>query len=63
MNRPGPLSLRMPEAYAENKINLEEAKQSLYYDYTKESYGTVIYQEQIQQLMATIIIIVPKQAR
>lgn len=54
MNRPGPLSLRMPEAYAENKINLEEAKQSLYYDYTKESYGTVIYQEQIQQICVNI---------
>lgn len=54
MNRPGPLSLHMPEAYAENKINIEEAKQSLYYDYTKESYGTVIYQEQIQQICVNI---------
>ena len=54
MNRPGPLSLRMPEAYAENKMNLESAKQSLYYDYTKESYGTVIYQEQIQQICVNI---------
>lgn len=54
MNRPGPLSLKMPEAYAENKMNLEEAKQSLYYDYTKESYGTVIYQEQIQQICVNI---------
>lgn len=54
MNRPGPLSLRMPEAYSENKMNLETAKQSLYYDYTKESYGTVIYQEQIQQICVNI---------
>ena len=54
MNRPGPLSLKMPEAYAENKINIEEAKQSLYYDYTKESYGTVIYQEQIQQICVNV---------
>ncbi|MBO7695475.1 MAG: DNA polymerase III subunit alpha [Methanobrevibacter sp.] len=54
MNRPGPLSLHMPEAYAENKINIDEAKQSLYYDYTKESYGTVIYQEQIQQICVYI---------
>ena len=50
MNRPGPLSLGMPAAYAENKFNIEEAQKSLYYDYTKESYGTVIYQEQIQQI-------------
>lgn len=54
MNRPGPLSLKMPEAYAENKLNIEEARTSLYYDYTKESYGTVIYQEQIQQICVYI---------
>lgn len=54
MNRPGPLSLKMPEHYASSKGNLEEAKTSLYYDYTKESYGTVIYQEQIQQICVYI---------
>ena len=54
MNRPGPLSLKMPQAYAENKINIADAKQSLYYDYTKESYGTIIYQEQIQQICVNI---------
>lgn len=54
MNRPGPLSLGMPAAYAENKFNIEEAQKSLYYDYTKESYGTVIYQEQIQQICVYI---------
>lgn len=54
MNRPGPLSLGMPAMYAENKMNLESAKQSLYYEYTKESYGTVIYQEQIQQICVNI---------
>ena len=54
MNRPGPLSLKMPEAYAQNKMNLEEAQSSLYYNYTKESYGTVIYQEQIQQICVNI---------
>lgn len=50
MNRPGPLSLGMPDAYAANKINIEGAMENLYYDYTKESYGTIIYQEQIQQI-------------
>ena len=50
MNRPGPLSLGMPDMYAENKVNIESAKSNLYYDYTKESYGTIIYQEQIQQI-------------
>lgn len=50
MNRPGPLSMQMPEKYAYNKVNLEESKKSKFYKYTKESYGTVIYQEQIQQI-------------
>jgi len=54
MNRPGPLSLKMPQAYAENKFNLAQAKESHYYEYTKESYGTVIYQEQIQQICVNI---------
>ena len=54
MNRPGPLSLKMPQAYAENKFNVEEAKLSPYYEYTQESYGTIIYQEQIQQICVNV---------
>lgn len=50
MNRPGPLSMGMPEKYGWAKRNIEEAKNSKFYKYTKESYGTVIYQEQIQQI-------------
>lgn len=50
MNRPGPLSMGMPEKYAYNKENLPESKKSKFYKYTKDSYGTVIYQEQIQQV-------------
>lgn len=54
MNRPGPLSLHQPELYAANKTNIEEAQKSPYYEYTKESYGTVIYQEQIQKICVYI---------
>lgn len=54
MNRPGPLSLHMPESYAANKFNIDEAKGVPYYKYTKESYGTIIYQEQIQQICVNI---------
>ena len=50
MNRPGPLSLKMPEQYGENKLDISKAKNSLYFPYTKESYGTIVYQEQIQQI-------------
>lgn len=48
MNRPGPLGLGMPEQYAENKANQDNInKDDLRYQYTKESYGSVVYQEQL----------------
>lgn len=48
MNRPGPLSMGMPEQYADNKANLDQVdKTDLRYQYTKESYGSVVYQEQL----------------
>ena len=50
MNRPGPLSLHQPDMYAENKYNVDEAKQIYYYEHTSESYGTIIYQEQVQRI-------------
>lgn len=54
MNRPGPLSLGMPQMYAENKFNAEEARKSKWYEYTKETYGTIVYQEQLQQICVNI---------
>lgn len=55
MNRPGPLSMKMPDTYAYNKFHAEEAKKgNPYYEFTKETYGTVVYQEQLQ-LIATEI--------
>lgn len=50
MNRPGPLSLHMPEIYADNKMHPENAMGSLWWDVTKESHGTIIYQEQVQKI-------------
>lgn len=48
MNRPGPLSMGMPEQYADNKANQEQIDTTdLRYQYTKESYGSVVYQEQL----------------
>ena len=54
MNRPGPLSLKQPQLYAEGKSNIESAKMSKYWEYTKESYGTIIYQEQLQKICINI---------
>lgn len=47
MNRPGPLGQGMPEMYASNKLNDTADTDSVVYQYTKESYGTVVYQEQL----------------
>lgn len=47
MNRPGPLGQGMPEQYAENKLSGDVDTKAVTYQYTKESYGTVVYQEQL----------------
>ena len=47
MNRPGPLGQGMPEQYAENKLSGNVDKDNVTYQYTAESYGTVVYQEQL----------------
>lgn len=47
MNRPAPLKLGMPDSYAYNKMNVDEIKDSFYYKFAKDSYGAVIYQEQL----------------
>lgn len=54
MNRPAPLQLKMPEAYCANKKDLQKAKKALYYKQTKDTYGTVIYQEQIMRICREI---------
>lgn len=55
MNRPGPLSLHMPEIYAATKAGEMEVDKSLpYWKYIEDTYGCVIYQEQIM-LIATQI--------
>lgn len=54
MNRPGPLTLKMPDKYAANKQDSSEAQKSAFWEYTKETYGTIIYQEQVQQICVNI---------
>lgn len=56
MNRPGPLSLKTPEHYAENKKLAKdgELKKDMFYEYTKETYGTLVYQEQLQAVCINI---------
>lgn len=55
MNRPGPLSLRMPEIYAANKVDQSHIDKSLpYYKYLEKTYGCVVYQEQVQAIAVHI---------
>ena len=54
LNRPGPLGLGMPEQYAYNKAHKDEMKKTLFYKLTKETYGTVVYQEQITSICRNI---------
>ena len=52
LNRPGPLLLGMPEQYANNKQN--PPTNTPWYKYTKQSYGTLIYQEQAMAIAREI---------
>lgn len=45
LNRPAPLQLKMHETYAHNKLH-EVDKNTPFYKYTSETYGTMLYQEQ-----------------
>lgn len=55
MNRPGPLSLKMPEVYAANKIDQSHIDTSLPYSkYLEKTYGCVVYQEQVQAIAVNI---------
>lgn len=55
MNRPGPLSLKMPEIYAANKVDQSHIDKSLPYSkYLENTYGCVVYQEQVQAIAVNI---------
>lgn len=55
MNRPTPLSLGIPQMYAENKANKDLIDNSLpWAKITASTYGTIIYQEQILSIAMEI---------
>lgn len=54
LNRPGPLSLGMHTQYGHNKQNLDDVKKSPWFEYAKETYGTIVYQEQIVRICRKI---------
>lgn len=54
MNRPGSLKLKMPDVYADHKINQDDLKEKPYWDYVSETYGCIIYQEQVLAIAINI---------
>lgn len=51
MNRPATLSMHAPELYGDNKRHWGEMDQDdLFLQYTSESYGVIIYQEQLMYI-------------
>ena len=53
MNRPAPLSQGMPAQYAENKQNGVDPN-SPFFEYTGNTYGTIVYQEQVMLVCVNI---------
>lgn len=51
LNRPGPLQLGMHKEYSANRADIARAQRSAYYEQTKDTYGTIIYQEQIMRIL------------
>ena len=48
LNRPGPLKLKTHEMYAANKKNVDDT--TVWYPYTKDAYGSIIYQEHVMKI-------------
>lgn len=55
MNRPATLSMKSPELYGDNKRHQDEVDtDDLFYKHTAESYGIIIYQEQLMYVCVFI---------
>lgn len=62
LNRPAPLQLKMHEKYAENKLSGNIDKKNPYYKYTRETYGTMLYQEQTVEVAQRLGHLTPEQS-
>ena len=54
LNRPAPLQLKMHETFAHNKLSGKIDTSTPFYAYTKETYGTILYQEQTVEVAQKI---------
>lgn len=62
LNRPAPLQLKMHETYAYNKLSGKVDASSPFYKYTKETYGTMLYQEQTVEVAQKLGHLTPEQS-
>lgn len=62
LNRPAPLQLHMHEIYAHNKLSDNVDKNTPYYKYTQETYGTMLYQEQTVEVAQKVGHLTPQQS-
>lgn len=62
LNRPAPLQLKMHETYAYNKLSGKIDTSTPYYQYTKETYGTMLYQEQTVEVAQKLGHLTPEQS-
>lgn len=62
LNRPAPLQLKMHETFAHNKLSGEIDTDTPYYQYTKETYGTMLYQEQTVEVAQRLGHLTPDQS-
>lgn len=44
----------MPDQYAQNKLNSDSVEHDKFYELTKDTYGTVVYQEQVIKICREI---------
>lgn len=61
LNRPGPLSLKMPDHYAHNKLSGNHGDEP-WSEYTDKTYGTIVYQEQITAICREVGLLDPSDA-
>lgn len=62
LNRPAPLQLKMHEQFAKNKMSGKIDTSTPYYKYTKETYGTMLYQEQTVEVAQKVGHLTPQQS-
>lgn len=54
LNRPAPLQLGVLDDFVEGKLNITNNRNMPWFEYTKESYGTIIFQEHVMRICRNI---------